>query len=184
MHILATIWLKAIKRYARNSLFESNQFAMVNHGNERRKAKRNNNNNNKKTSPFLCEVSKSLLHQENHALPFCIHQGWWWNGSVRNRRPDGSGCWTLRTVHQMRSICQTVLRSSGTTWTKKEEVCISFHTTAYRCRSGKRGKGKGTSHEEYLPSCDEEFWNNVKHVSTTGVELERMGRKAKGKRRI
>lgn len=182
MHILAAIWLKAIKRYARNSLFESNQFSTVNHGNERRKAKRNNNN---KTSPFLCEVIKSLLHQENCALPFCIHQGWLWNGSVRNRRPDGSGCWTLRMVHQMRSICQTVMRSSGTTWKKREKVCISFHTTGAELeRSGKRGKGKGTFHEEYLPSCDEEFWNNVKHVSTTGVELERMGRKARGKRRI
>ena len=57
MHILAAIWLKAIKRYARNSLFEPNQFSMVNQGNERRKAKKKSNTH----PPFSVKLSNPFF---------------------------------------------------------------------------------------------------------------------------
>ena len=73
-------------------------------------------------------------------------------------------------------------------WKKKEKKSALASTQQVQNWKEVESEARETVHLmksiHYLPSCDEEFWNNVKHVSTTGVELERMGRKAREKRRI
>ena len=63
-------------------------------------------------------------------------------------------------------------------------VCLSFlpHYRGKIRKMGERlGKKRHASDEEYLPNCDEEFWNSMKKSAqtsfrTTGIKLERRGK--------